>query len=197
MNSFYGRIMRGLRTSAVIAAATVLAACAESPQIQLTSAVMANDVARVERLLDDPSVDINWRGPKMGDSALASAAANNRVEIVQLLLRRGADANIATDEKSTPLQAAAYNGHAEVVKLLIEAGVDVNVAETRYGFTALMRAARNGHLDVMKMLLDAGADPAARLKDGRSAMDLAEHYGHSDAAQLLMLSQQNLATRSR
>jgi uncharacterized protein len=71
------------------------------------------------------------------------------------------------------------------VKLLINAGADVNAAETRYGMTPLARAARNGHLEVIKVLLDSGADRDARIKDGRSAMQLAQHYGHVEAENLL------------
>jgi ankyrin repeat protein len=165
----------------------VLAGCGgpRSPQLQLVSAALEGDVTTIESLLGDPAVDINWITPKSGQNALIAAAGRNKIPAVQLLLRRGADPNVATDENQTALHAAAYAGYTDVVRLLIVAGANPNTAETRYGFTALAYAARNGHIDVMRVLLDAGANPSARIVDGRSPAQIAEQFGHVNAANVI------------
>jgi ankyrin repeat protein len=187
--SDYRRMWRlAWRTTSVVALASFAVACLKPPQRQLTPAVLSGDVAKVQALLDDPAVDVNWNTPK-GGSALEAAAVYsqpNQEKLVGLLLRRGADPNVATEEKVTPLQSAAYHGYANVVKLLIDAGADVDAAETRYGFTPLARAARNGHVQVIKLLLDAGADRHVVLSDGRTALDVARQFGHVAAANALV-----------
>jgi uncharacterized protein len=123
--------------SLLVAIAIALGACGNStgrpPQNQLIAAVMRGDIAEVESLLSDPNVDINWTGPKTGNTALSSAAAYNKV------------------------------------------------------------AARNGHVEVINLLLDAGADRRARIKDGRTALQLAQHYGHLNAANVLVFYQPGTA----
>ena len=42
-------------------------------------------------------------------------------QVVQLLLDRGANKDLASPHGLTPLRLAALNGHVEVVKLLLEA----------------------------------------------------------------------------
>lgn len=51
----------------------------------------------------------------VGSTPLHLAASNGRSEAVSILLRRGADPNIATRTGDTPLHVASQNGHTEVV----------------------------------------------------------------------------------
>jgi ankyrin repeat protein len=166
---------------------TVIAACSESSLSELNSAVLNGDFTKLESLLNDPAIDINTHNEKVG-SALYTAATYvqpNQEAMVRLLLRRGADPNVASNEQMTALISASYHGNAPVVKLLIDAGADVNAAEARYGFTPLAEAARNGNLDVIRLLLDAGADRGVAVKNGRLPLALARQYGNDDAARLL------------
>ena len=158
----------------------------ESPPNAFLSAVTRNDLRTVESLLNQGAVDVNYRTPGIGDNALGNASSQNEVEMAMLLLRRGADPNIATEENFTPLLSAAYHGHTEMVRLLIRAGANVNAAETRYGFTPLASAAQYGHAETVELLLDAGADPTVRVKNGMTAMRLARDHGRTDVVKILM-----------
>lgn len=82
------------------------------------------------------------------------AAANNNTELVEELLKKGADVNTRF-ESQTPLIAAAT--YPEIVKLLIDKGADVDAQDLR-GQTALTRASYKGPIKSVKLLLDAGAD---------------------------------------
>lgn len=164
----------------------VVMGCTESPNDQLLSAVNYQDLKSVERLLNEhPPPDINYRTPRTGQSALGDAVSTGNAQLVDMLLRHGANPSLGTFEQQTPLIIAAHHDYAEIVQLLIAAGADVNVAETRYGFTALSSAAREGHGHVVGLLLDAGADTRARIKDGRSALQLASMYNRQDVVHML------------
>ena len=143
-------------------------------------------MSTVESLLNTPTIDINWTGAEStGVTPLGAATEYNRVAMVQLLLRRGANPNIPADIGVTPLQVAAGNGSTEIVKLLIQGGADVNAADVPYGHTALASAARRGQVEVIMTLLDAGADRNLGTKDGRTPLDIAQHYGKDEAARVL------------
>jgi ankyrin repeat protein len=55
-------------------------------------------------------------------SPLHEAAANDRAEIVRLLLAQGADPRLARGDGKTPLELALERGHAEVAEMLRLAG---------------------------------------------------------------------------
>lgn len=74
-----------------------------------------------------------YSDPKVGDQSpddlanlLIAAAFLGNVELVNSLLREGADANSKSAYLGAPLQAAATKGHYEVVVLLLKHGVDPN-----------------------------------------------------------------------
>ena len=58
-----------------------------------------------------------------GWTPLDSAARGGHLEIVKLLLEKGAGIMVQ-DGDSTPLRSAANSGHQEAVKLLLEKGAD-------------------------------------------------------------------------
>lgn len=129
-----------------------------------------------------------------GTTALVRAAKAGDVEVVRLLLAKGADAKLATKNDINPLMAAAGVGTKEedttgrhkteaqaieTVKLCIEAGVDINAADNR-GETALHGAAREGYTEVVKFLVQHGGKLDVKSKRGFTPLDAAE--GHAGGA---------------
>ncbi len=138
------------------------------------------------RLLVDAGADVNARS-KQGMTPLLIAASNaGSIEIVRLLLAKGAevksksdstpaaaDANdpLATRRRKsggqggyTPLLAAAAANDLEMARLFVEKGVDANAA-TRRGDTPLHFAAGAGNLAMVKLLLAKGANVNAATMD--------------------------------
>ena len=87
-------------------------------------------------------------------------------EIMNLLLARGADANLAGRDGDTALMDA--NTPAKI-KLLVAHGAQLN-ARDEEGRTALMHAIDRGEVDVVEALLQAGAD--ASIADAKGATAL-------------------------
>lgn len=91
------------------------------------------------------------------DDALHAAIHNNSVEILKLLLERGANPN-GLDARSRPaLHAAAYNGSDQIARILLENGADVHLFTLEEG-TALHVAASRGHVVFISLLATHGAD---------------------------------------
>ena len=104
-----------------------------------------------------------------GATPFVRASQSGDVELLKLLLARGADPKIATDHGDTALTAAAGIGWVEgvtyehsakenvdAVKLLLDLGLDPNAAN-HDGRTPLMGAALKGRSEVVQILVDHGA----------------------------------------
>lgn len=143
-----------------------------------------------------------WSGARyrrrlVGATAFLFAAKAADVEVMRLLLDRGADPTINTGVNITPLMAAAGIAWAsnqeraseaevlEAVKLLVEkVGADVNaVSDT--GETAMHAAAYRGANSVVQYLYEKGAKLDVVALDGRTPLIVADgvEYGNSFAAQ--------------
>ena len=125
------------------------------------------------------------------DEALAWAARNDSVEVLDVLVARGAKLE-ADVYRGSALAWAAAMGRAATVRRLVALGADPDGRSTFGGpthgkdLTPLHLAAGDGHLEAIEALLDAGADPTLRdaLYDG-PAVGWAEHWGQGAAADLL------------
>ena len=123
-----------------------------------------------------------------GATPLIRAANNADMEMVKLLLDKGADATIYMADRQTPIHAvlagrAPENQAIELIKILQKAGTDVNVValinhpqEIRGG-TALHYAVRKRQKEVIKLLASMKIDMNAVDQDGLTALDYTQSRG--------------------
>ena len=126
-------------------------------------AVQQKDIPRIDRLLS-LGANINARSRINGYFALQYAINWPDINLVKLLLDKGANINIADDGGTTALiEAADEDGpqYTAIVKLLIARGADIHADND----AAILRAARGAAPEVVRLLLSKGAPVNARSKD--------------------------------
>jgi ankyrin repeat protein len=95
-----------------------------------------------------------------GFTPLYSASQNGHLNVVDALLRAGADVNKAKNDGATPLFAACLKGHRACVEALVRARADVTFVWK--GHTPLAAASRKGHANIVSILQAAAAAERAR-----------------------------------
>lgn len=125
-------------------------------------------------LLESPETDINRTNPR-GENALMMASFHGEAQIVQALIKKGAEVN-KTDW--APLHYAATGGHAEIAKLLLDNHAYVD-AQSPNKTTPLMMAARHKNVTLAKLLVEEGADPTQRNEAGLTVADYFQRYGET------------------
>lgn len=86
---------------------------------------------------------------------LGFACSIGHLEIVDDLIKAGADVN-TIDQEKTPLIDACDRGYLGIVRVLVKSGADVN--SKVISNTPLTAACNRGHLEIVKELVQAGAD---------------------------------------
>ncbi|KAK0717679.1 hypothetical protein B0T26DRAFT_802746 [Lasiosphaeria miniovina] len=141
--------------------------------------------------------DANLEHKGIFSSPLAAAAADENAEIVELLLKSGADVNqvLQTGDYGSALAAAAARGNTEIVELLLKSGADVNqVLQTGDYGSALAAAVARGNIEAVELLLKSGADVNQVLQTGDDGSALAAAAAHRDIeiVKLLLKSGANI-----
>lgn len=127
----------------------------------LSAAASGGWLALAEQLIA-LGADVNAHMPREAAPLLVACESGN-AEMVDLLLKAGADANAKAtssdegDPGETPLMAAAAQGFRDVVQKLLNHGADVR-AVTRRGRTALTFSLLRESIDrgLVRLLLEAG-----------------------------------------
>jgi hypothetical protein len=119
------------------------------------------------------------------------ASQKGNIEVLRLLLDKGAQVDLTANDGTTSLMIASQYGHVEIVKLLLDKGANVDL-QTSEGVSALIKASELGRVDVIKLLLENGANPNLSRKDGTTALILSSKYQNYEVAKLLLEKGANL-----
>ena len=128
---------------------------------RLMMAIEESDTGTVEFCTRN-GADLNFQYGGNKITALHLATTIGVPDIVELLLKNGADANFADARGVAPLHLAAGIGFADIVELLVEAKANVNVQDLLRDNgggheTPLHRAAAGGHFEALRKLVLAGS----------------------------------------
>ncbi|XP_019854452.1 PREDICTED: ankyrin repeat domain-containing protein 17-like isoform X2 [Amphimedon queenslandica] len=109
-------------------------------------------------------------------------------EIVELLLKHGADVNVTDKDDRTPLHIACMKQHKEIIKLLLKKeDVDLNVADKDNSHTPLLFACKEGYTEIVELLLEHnGVHVNATDKDNHTALQIAYIQQHTEIVKLLL-----------
>lgn len=152
------------------------------PAQALVRAAASGDLAGVRALLDggvNPNVDRVWL-----DAPLLAAVRGDQVELVQLLLDRGARADVKIAGE-TPLARAVKHGNRVLVQALLAAGADPD-RRGDDGDTAVHSAVRLARPELIALLARGRPDLRLFDREGLTALGLAASTGQTGAAQALI-----------
>ena len=82
------------------------------------------------------------------------ASQNGMLQIIQIVLKGGADPDVQEESGWTVLMFASENDHSEVIQILLK---ERNI-EKENGWTTLTSANMNGHSEAVEILLEGCAD---------------------------------------
>jgi uncharacterized protein len=169
---------------------------AAAPPATVAEAARTGDWNAVRSLVAANKATVNM--PDIdGTRALHWAIRAGEADIVELLLKAGADATAKDRLDVTPLFLAAMNGDAVIMRKLLNAGANANQVE-KTGETILMVAIRTGSTDAVRALLEHKAnanyaEPQLQL----TPLMLAAEGGYTEIVADLIKSGADIQVRTR
>ncbi|GAB1862010.1 Caseinolytic peptidase B protein-like protein [Camponotus japonicus] len=137
-------------------------------------AVQYGNISELRKAIAD-GIDINVRH-SLGWTALHTAAVNQKVEVIKILLHNGADINAGDNFVNVYRTAMEKGLHSldVLMKREEEFSDRLNNRATFQGFTALHYAVLADSKICVKALLDGGANPTVENEAGHRAVDYAK-----------------------
>lgn len=127
-----------------------------------------------------------------GGTPLYHAIRNENVEMVDLLLNKGANVNVQLKDGTSVLHVAIKSGNEEIIKRLLNRDTDVNAKMNKSSsdrdLTPILQATENNLIEIIKILIKKGAninDIATVQSERMSIIDIAVKYGFRGGILLL------------
>jgi ankyrin repeat protein len=159
-------------------------------------AVTANDVSAVDGFLA-AGINPNLKDEESGTTALISAAIHDQGDLVNVLLRGGADVNVKDMGGYNALLRALEKKNDAIADLLLsQPGLEVN-AQGFSGMTALMWYVGSEQETKVQDLLARGADANLSDADGDTALHTAAMRGNVKLLQILLAAGANPNARNK
>ncbi|EAY01306.1 ankyrin repeat protein, putative [Trichomonas vaginalis G3] len=150
-----------------------------------TLKMMITPPITVDTILDDIYV-LDGRCTRK-PTLLIIAASFSQTQILEYLLSKGANPNIADKRNRYPLHFAAMKGDIDIVRALIGAKADVNKQDWD-DYSPLHYCAQNGFISGAKALLDEGAQINIQTRLKESPLIIAIQNGQTEMVDFLIQS---------
>ena len=142
------------------------------------------DLASVQYSIEALHTPIEFTDPEYHRTPLYRAAGFGHLNVVEYLVKKGANIECVTIEDVTPLYIAAQQGYLEIVQFLVENGANIE-AQQKDSARPLYVACHNGHIEIVEYLINKGADIEATENEGATPLHAAAEEGHLNIVQLL------------
>ncbi|XP_046326546.2 ankyrin repeat domain-containing protein 50-like [Haliotis rufescens] len=149
----------------------------------------------VKLVLSHLSVDINVRGCD-GRTPVMQAVCKGQLEMVKLLVSKGADMTLVDNFGDNILNLACDEGHTEILQYVLSQDMQAINNRGRYGRTPVVWAAFEGHRDILELLVKKGVDLSLVSEHRNNILHLACCGGHVDIVKYV-LSQNVVDANSR
>ncbi|CAG8636920.1 18120_t:CDS:1, partial [Racocetra fulgida] len=153
------------------------------------NAINVKDHTEVIRILIEYGTSVNDNI----NTLLYWAAKSGYVEVVNTLIKYGANVDAVDHNNQTVLRWAAENSYVRIVKTLIEHGANVD-AINNHGQTVLHWAAENGNIEVVKALIKHRANVNFINSNSCTALHMAARNGHIEIVKILIKHDVNINT---
>jgi ankyrin repeat protein len=152
----------------------------------LVLAVIAGEIDRVREMY---AAGVSVTEPdQYGWLPIHRAAANDRDDMIRLLVEWGSPLEATGTERWTPLHLASVSRSPRAVRALLEVGADIQ-ARSEFGQTPLHLAVgptvTEPLLETVRVLVAAGADRDAADDDGTTPLDEARGIPHPELRRIL------------
>lgn len=143
----------------------------------MIGAAWNGDTSLVQRLLD-AGADPNYINSDGKYSALTVAASHNHVDVIRLLLERGALVGLTVNDGFSAVVVAAIFGHADAVRALLDGGANVN--------EAMIQAAIGNDTTVILILIQRGGNANHENSKGLTVLGTAAYFGNQESIEVLL-----------
>lgn len=127
-----------------------------------------------------------------GSTPLSFASQAGHKQIVEFLIKNGANVNHESKSGRTPLCFASEKGHKEVVEILIDNGAKADLDKSRW-FSPILIASKGGHKEIVKILFRRGWASIHHPETGKlTPIYVASEYGHKEIVEMLLSFGSNL-----
>jgi len=134
------------------------------------------EIPQIVRLLIEHGADVNVIGSEhYNEVVLHNACRRGQIEIIDLLIKAGADLDVRNSLGQTPLMEAARYGELAAVQRLVAAGADLNLRSAQNNATALALAREDDEHEVAEFLRKAGGEDDLVTRETGLPIDDATH----------------------
>lgn len=138
-------------------------------------------------ILSREPINLNYRDPSVGDSALSLAVKMCNFDLVKILAERGANVNNLSRFGIKPILLCGSGDKANIIKVLVKHGADINTRTLDNKVTLLHKTIwREDNIEKIKLLISLGADIDALCGNGQPAIYHAARKRHAQTVKLLV-----------
>lgn len=138
----------------------------------------------------DNYIDLNIRD-EQNNYLISYIVLFNKVDLVELLISKGARIDITDNEDRSILYIPIKYGYSEIIRLILEAninniGISVHDIKDRNYNIPIHYAIKYKNIDALKMMLEFGSNPNVTDKLGNNSLHLAVYSRNFDICKYIM-----------